>query len=319
MKRLNLFALSLLMGATSVFAGGLVTNTNGSAAWVRTLTRDAALGVDAVYFNPAGTVHLGTGLHLSLSNQTIFQTRTVTSNFPTLIPSPKTYEAELSAPIFPTFYAAYNLDKWSFSAGFNIIGGGGTADFTTGLPDFEIPVSSMVPYMQSQLAPLDAFIEGATQQNPGFANITGYNMDASFTGASTYYGIQVGAAYKITEMISVSLGGRYVIANNSYEGALTNITIDAPAAYGGAQPAGDYMRVISSVITPMDADIGAMIGAAADQLDAQTADQFLKSSQSGSGFTPIIGLNVHLSDRINLAAKYEHHTKIELTKRRPRI
>jgi len=31
------------------------------------------------------------------------------------------------------------------------------------------------------------------------------------------------------------------------------------------------------------------------------------------GFTPFISVNLHLSDMINIAAKYEHHTKIELT------
>ena len=313
MKRLNLIALSLLIGASSVFAGGLVTNTNQSAAWIRTLTRDATLGVDAVYYNPAGLVQLENGLHLSISNQSIFQTRTITSDYPFLIPSPKSYEAELTAPIFPSIYAAYNIDKWSFSAGFNIIGGGGTADFQTGLPSFEIPVSSLVPYMNQTLAPLDALITGATGTNPGFATISGYNMDASFTGSSTYYGVQVGASYAINDMISVSLGGRYVMAKNSYEGALTNITIDAPAIYGGTQTAGDYTRVISSLVTPLSPEAGAGLDQAAAGLDAQTADQYLKATQSGSGFTPIIGINVHLSDRINLAARYEHHTKIELT------
>ena len=38
----------------------------------------------------------------------------------------------------------------------------------------------------------------------------------------------------------------------------------------------------------------------------------LKTVQKGSGFTPIIGVNIHLSDMINIAARYEHHTKIEL-------
>jgi len=35
--------------ASGVFAGGIVTNSNQSAYWVRTLVRDAAIGADAVY------------------------------------------------------------------------------------------------------------------------------------------------------------------------------------------------------------------------------------------------------------------------------
>ena len=80
---------------------------------------------------------LENGLHLSLSNQTIFQTRTITSDYPFLSPKPRiNYQAELTAPIFPGIYAAYKLEKWSFSAGFNVIGGGGSANYSTGLTIF---------------------------------------------------------------------------------------------------------------------------------------------------------------------------------------
>ena len=106
MKRMNVLVIGMLISSQFLFAGGLVTNTNGSAAWIRTLSRNATLGVDAVYFNPAGLGQFSNGLHLSISNQTIFQTRTITSDYPFLSPSPKTYEAELTAPIFPSIYAA---------------------------------------------------------------------------------------------------------------------------------------------------------------------------------------------------------------------
>ena len=77
MKRLNLLFIGMLVSTQLLFAGGLVTNINGSAAWIRTLSRNATLGVDAVYFNPAGLSQMSNGLHLSLSNQTIMQTRTI--------------------------------------------------------------------------------------------------------------------------------------------------------------------------------------------------------------------------------------------------
>ncbi|MCP4310047.1 MAG: hypothetical protein GY790_02185 [Bacteroidetes bacterium] len=314
MKKLTFIALSMMVTASSVLAGGLVTNTNGSAAWVRSLTRDASVGVDAVYFNPAGLARLKNGLHLSVSNQFISQTRTITNDYPLLSPTPKTYEAELTAPFFPTIYAAYKSEKWTFSAGFNVIGGGGSADFQEGLPSFENPISGLVPLLQNSLAPIDAAIEAIPgMENPGFSNVTGYNLDASFNGASTYYGIQVGATYAITDMISVAIGGRYVMANNSYEGSLTGITIDAPANYGGTQPAGDYLRAVSEVVTPFDPVTGGFLVATAAALDVQTADQMLNATQSGSGFTPIIGVNLALTDMINIGARYEHHTKIVLT------
>lgn len=302
----------MLISSQLLWAGGLVTNTNGSAAWVRTLSRNATLGVDAVYFNPAGLAQLSNGLHLSISNQSIFQTRTISSSYPYLAGTPKSYEAELTAPFFPTVYAAYKMDKWTFSAGFNVIGGGGSADFPAGLPSLEIPVGSLVPMLQGALAPIDAGIVGAGFPDPGFRNITGYNMSASFSGSSNYFGYQLGATYAINDMISVALGGRLVTASNSYEGSLTGITIDAPAAYGGTQTPGAYLRLVAQTPGLDPTTVGLLNGTAA-ALDGATADKELNAIQKGTGFTPIIGVNLHLSDMLNIAAKYEHHTKIELT------
>ena len=310
MKRLNLLILAVLVSSQVLYAGALVTNVNQSAAWARLLTRHATYGIDAAYFNPAGLTKLDNGFHLSLSNQTITQTRTITSDYMYLNGTPKTYEADLMAPIFPSAYAVYNMDKWAFSAGFNIIGGGGSADFQTGLSDFEVPVSSLVPLLYGSLAPLDEAIYDATEWDPGYRNVTAYDMSSSFTGSSLYYGIQAGASYAINDMISVYLGGRYVMANNSYEGSLTGVVVDAP--YGGIQTPGDYLRRVASnpalppnVVTDLENTAGA--------LDAMTGDAYLKASQSGSGFAPIIGVNLHFSDMLNVAVKYEHHTKIELT------
>lgn len=311
MKRFNLIALSLMVTATSVFAGGLVTNTNQSAAYVRSLTRDASIDIDAVYYNPAGLAKLKNGLSLSLSNQTIFQTRTIVSDYPYLTDTPKTYQADLTAPIFPSVYAAYKMDKWAFSAGFNVIGGGGSANFEQGIPSLEIPVSNLVPGLQQQLSFLDEGFAGAGMPAP--SNVTGYGMNASFSGSSIMYGIQAGATYAINDMISVALGGRYVMATNTYEGSMTDIAIDAPDAYGGTQAPGDYATTLSTIVTPINAIGGAMLDAAAAGLYAQTADQFLKTTQKGSGFTPIIGVNLNFGEKLNIGARYEHNTKIELT------
>lgn len=313
MKRMNLLMIGMLISSQLVLAGGLVTNTNQSAAWARMMSRNATLGIDAVYYNPAGLAQLKNGLHLSLSNQTIMQTRTVSNDYMFLSGTPKSYEAELMAPIFPSIYAAYKMDKWTFSGGFNIIGGGGSADFPTGLPTFEIPVSNLLPMLQGALAPIDAGFAGAGFPDPMFSNVTGYNMDASFVGTSTYMGYQVGATYGINDMISVYIGGRMVMASNSYEGSLAGITIDAAPASGAySGTAGDYLRGIAT--TPgLDAPTQGLLNGTAAVLDAETSDKALEASQKGTGFAPIIGVNFHLSDMINIAARYEHHTKIELT------
>jgi long-chain fatty acid transport protein len=302
MKRLNLFAIGMLMLTPVMYAGGLKTNVNQSAAWVRTLSRDATLGVDGVYFNPAGLAHLNNGLHFSLNNQSIFQTRTITSDYMFLTGTPKTYEADLVAPFFPNIYAAYKMDKWTFSGGFNIIGGGGSADFPNGIPDFEVPVAS-----------IPAMLEGLIGPNPP---IEGYNMASFFTGSSAYMGYQLGATYAINDMFSVAFTGRLVTAKNNYEGSLTDVTLNVPAFGTDPVTPGNYLRGVASMVPPdapgYDQIVGGLNGAAG-LFDASTSDKYLNATQTGTGFTPIFSVNIHPSDMLNIAVRYEHRTKIELT------
>jgi long-subunit fatty acid transport protein len=211
MKKLFVVAAAVMF-SVSMFAGGLVTNTNQSAAWVRLPARDASTQIDAVYFNPAGLMKLNNGLHFSLSNQTIFQNREVISDYPYL--NDGTYEGKVTAPIFPSIYAAYKMDKLAFSFGFNAIGGGGGATYDRGLPSFELSPSDLVPSLASQ-------------------GVSEYRLDAFFEGTSVFFGYQAGISYKINEMISVFAGARYVTAKNTYNGYLRNIEIN---------PGGNWVR-----------------------------------------------------------------------------
>ena len=135
-KILTIFAAIVMTG--SVMAGGLVTNTNQSAGFTRFLSRNASTWIDAVYFNPAGVSTLGDGFHLSLNNQTIGQSKSILNNYSYLTGTPKEFIGNVSAPLFPGVYMAFNTGKWSFSAGFNPIGGGGGATYDDGLPSFEM-------------------------------------------------------------------------------------------------------------------------------------------------------------------------------------
>ncbi|WP_288018382.1 hypothetical protein [Tenuifilum sp.] len=95
--------------ATIVMAGGIVTNTNQSATYIRMLARDASTSIDAVYFNPAGMVKLDDGFHLYLSNQSLFQKKTIENKFPLL--NDDKYVGDVAAPLFPNFYAVYKKDS----------------------------------------------------------------------------------------------------------------------------------------------------------------------------------------------------------------
>jgi long-subunit fatty acid transport protein len=207
--------------AGSLFAGGLVTNTNQSAAWVRLPARNASVNADAAYFNPAGLMKLENGFHFSLSNQTIFQTKKV-ENF---YKGPGNlyglndgyYEGDVKAPAFPSVYAVYKMDRLAFSFGFNPIGGGGGAEYLRGLPSFEMSPSDLVPSLAAtDLDPITAGVQGAKQ----------YRLDAYLEGTSVFFGLQGGVSFKVNEWLSVAAGLRYVMAKNTYNGHLTDIQVN---------------------------------------------------------------------------------------------
>ena len=81
MRKFTLNLLILFLAASYSFAGGIVTNTNQSSAWVRLLVRDATTEIDAVYFNPAGLTKLNDGFHFSISNQYITQEKDVLNSY----------------------------------------------------------------------------------------------------------------------------------------------------------------------------------------------------------------------------------------------
>ena len=68
--------------ANSAFAGGILTNTNQSVAFLKNPARDAAIGLDGVYSNPAGVIFMPEGFHLAINWQYAHQTRTITSTNP---------------------------------------------------------------------------------------------------------------------------------------------------------------------------------------------------------------------------------------------
>ena len=139
MRRSLSAAMATFLLSGTMFAGGILHNTNQSAMYTRMPARDATLGIDAVYYNPAGLTKLADGFHFSINNQFIGQTRTVTSDYTPPLNDGK-YVGDISAPLFPGIYAVYKTGNWAFSAGFNPIGGGGGATYNRGLPSFEYSI-----------------------------------------------------------------------------------------------------------------------------------------------------------------------------------
>lgn len=204
-KLVILFAAALFSAA--IYAGGIVTNTNQSASFIRMPARDASLDIDAAYYNPAGLAFLQDGFHLSLNNQFISQKRTIISTFPGL--NRDEFIGTVSAPLFPSVYAAYKVNKLAFSLNVNPIGGGGSAFFEDGLPSFEQMVAVLPGNLTDNKIPTSK-----------------YSFDTEFDGRSLIWGFQANAAYALTDNLSVSLGVRMLTSKNEYNGFLKNILIN---------------------------------------------------------------------------------------------
>ena len=201
MKKLIILTLTLVLVA-QVFAGGLVTNSNQSAEYLRTFNRNASTGLDAVYYNPAAVSGFGSGLHLYISNQTIVQTRTITSEYTGFNTNP--FEGSTFAPLFPNVYIAYVMGNLGISGGLLPIGGGGSAVFEDGLPSFERQIANL----------------GDPNLSSSFK---GYELDVHFEGSSVYLGFQGGLSYYLNDLASIYVGARYITATNTYAGYLKDI------------------------------------------------------------------------------------------------
>lgn len=260
MKKLTLFA-ALLMLIQVAFAGGLLTNTNQSAQFIRMLSRNASTDIDAVYFNPAGLIKLQDGWHFAFYSQTIFQDKTVDSKFPLL--NDGHYVGKVQVPVFPNAYAVYKKENWAFSLGFGPNAGGGSADFDRGLPSFEIPITKVVPGLA-----------GLTQIDPAL-NVTGYDASLSFSGSSIFWGIQLGATYKINDVLSVYGGVRYMPSKNVYKGSIQNVQLEVGGQYYGA-PA--WLNQTAGTVS----GLASMASAAAAQLSG-TASNLQPLIDGGAG------------------------------------
>ena len=276
----TVLAALLLAMTTSTQAGGLLTNTNQNIAFNRNFARVGAIGIDGVYFNPAGVAFLDQGFHLSLNFQNVYQTRQITSAFsvPAFANTPyeypftlnggdktdgsKFYEGKASVPILPSFQVAYNKDKWSFQAGFGLTGGGGKASFNEGLPSFERQIAILPALINQQLPTFSALL--GQQETPA----TSYSMQSYMSGHQYNFGLQLGVAYKINENLSVFGGARFNYIYNKYEGNITNISADVN---GNNQNLYEYFGSKAKLLTEKAAALQAQAVAAKTQADAYQA------------------------------------------------
>lgn len=347
MKKITVMLTGIMLAATTTAtAGGILTNTNQSIDFLRNPARDAAIGLDGVYSNPAGVAFLPEGLHIGFNWQYAHQTRTITSTNPVFAlgrknngESTKIFKGVADAPFIPSLQAAYNKGNWSMQFNFSVPGGGGSCEFADGLGSFE----SVVGGIANQLAGLDQIATALGQPAPG---VSGYDMDGYMQGRQYYFGFQLGAAYKITPDLSIYGGLRMLYGTANYKAKISNIMVKTAAGY---QDFGSFLQeatkmvdggiaYVSSNLEQVNAGIAqyeaagmaapAELTAAKTQLEAsgaqlQGAGESLNSLQKysegvnlqcdqwGIGVAPILGVDWRIGP-FNLAAKYEFKTQMQM-------
>lgn len=368
MKRTTLLTVVCFLFIQSVFAGGLLTNANQSAQYIRMLSRNASTDLDAVYFNPAGVMEMANGFHFGFHSQTLFQTRTITTTAPL---NNQEFVGKLEIPVFPTAFAVYKKENWAFSFGLGPNAGGGSVIFDEGIPSFEGKIATQV---NGQLVPALAGLAAF-----GYEVQPGYDAAIEFEGRSVFWGIQLGATTKLSEAVSVYGGVRILPSINTYTGGISNIQLkvngsmtnaeqfllgasssvgvaatNASDAAAGMQPlidngAGSYTldqveqrgyitagqrteieqglmglgvtqtQIDAMQITQVQGTFTAgatYLDATSNELEEKSAllkDQEVDTKQTGTGFTPILGVNISPSDKLNIGLKYEFQTALKLT------
>lgn len=299
-KKLFLGLAIAAINTLSATAGGLLTNTNQNASFLRQLSQEAIIDITGAYMNPAGVAFLNNGFHLSLNVQNATQDRDITTTFPLFaynVNNPNAthkFEGEAKAPVIPSFQVAYVHDRWSIASSFGLIGGGGKCEFDNGLGTFEALYSSQI-YSQVTTA-LNQVNQMAGQQYgiPGTLAFGGYSLNAYMKGRQYFFGLSVGGTYKITDNLSAYVGARGVIADCNYNGWVE----DASA------------RVVAGT-SPIDAQLQPAVQAQIDEKLAKT-NISLNTDQTGFGVAPIIGIDWKINDQWNVAAKYEFKTRMRL-------
>ncbi len=247
MKKLFVFlciAGLIAASASPLFAGGIENKHNWSAEWVRTLNRNAATdSADAVAYNPAGVMKMDPGFYLNASGQYALKDYS------------NTYlgvEYSTDEPDFvPSLFALYKQDKWAAYGAVTVVVAGGKVDYENGDATTRI-------------------LAGYIMASSPFDTLVNHHLE----GKSYFVGYTVGGAYKINDMLSVSLGARFVDAEREFKGHATLGVAAAPGAFD--------------------------------------TTYYVDYEETGNGWGGIIGINITPLEELNIGLRYETKTSIDL-------
>lgn len=315
MRKNIIMSLATVLACGTAMAGGLNTNTNVNAHFLRFFTQDANVTLTALHANPAGSAFLTKGWHFSIHNQSAIQQRNVTTTFPLFVYNPKNYgsdthryEGRAFAPVIPAIGFSYNSGKkWSINGQLALVGGGGACEFEQGIGSFEALyagnlyanvapayIGAVVPQLMA--AGMDQ-ASATARARQMFSDNYRFSNTAYMKGSNYMFGLQVGATYKVLDNLAVFAGIRGVYATGNYNGYVQDVmySTDGGNNYTYATQSGTQELAGQTV-----------------NVNGRNTTLSMNCDQTGFGVTPILGIHWAINKHWNLAAKYEFKTKIRM-------
>ena len=245
MKKVAIFlsvACLVFSGASLLFAGGIDNKQNFSAEYLRTFSRNAATdAADVMVYNPAGVMKLENGRYVNLA---IFHALKDYSNTIGGVE----YESDEPSTV-PGLFGLYKTEKWAAFAAFTIPAGGGKVEYDQG----SATTFDIIKLFQAL----------------GYPDFT-QRLEAD----SFYYGYTLGGAYEVNDMVSVSLGLRYIDAKKE------------------AKASGSVFNNPNPLIFP----------------DRTFAVEY---EETADGWGYFAGVNIAPKDRWNIGIRLETNTKLD--------
>ncbi|HDM32365.1 MAG TPA: hypothetical protein ENG28_01135, partial [Deltaproteobacteria bacterium] len=207
---------------------------------------------DAVVYNPAGVTKMEDGLYVNLSNQYILKDYSHTVD---------DVEYNQDTPSYITsLFGLYKQARWAGFVAFYIPCGGGKVEYEEGS-------ATTLSLGQGYMAGINA-LAGATL----YDTIKNHHLEAE----KIYYGFTLGGAYALNDMVSVSIGARYIDAQKETEGSVT--------------------------ISP------SALGQALGQTDRSAAVDY---EETADGWAGIVGINIAPTGKLNIGLRYETNTRLD--------
>ena len=231
MKRIITGFMAVLLSASFAFAGGIENKTNMRTGYLRNPSRNVeASRPEASFYNIAGTAFMEDGLHIEVGNQFIFKEYANTLNsdaFSTYgIKDGTKYNDETIVWLYPNVDIVYKWNNFAFFGNFGIYAGGGKLEYSEGTSVTSLAFLDQASVYSSQAATAAAAAQQYATAGDS-ANAAKYQAaaeqagsvaqallsaagDHSLTINSITYGEQIGLAYNLFDIVSLSAAIRFL-------------------------------------------------------------------------------------------------------------